>query len=134
MNSILQAPPPRLSVVLPNFNHGAYIARALNALLAQDVLPDEVVVIDDASRDSSAAIIREYSEKHPCIRPIFNSENRGVVRALQQGLGVARGTYVNFAAADDWVMPGFFARSLKLLGEHQQAQMSCADAVLVDGR
>ncbi len=134
MGSLLQAPPPRLSVVLPNFNHGAYVARALNALLAQDVLPDEVFVIDDASSDSSATIIREYSEKHPCIHPIFNSENRGVVRALQQGLGVARGTYVYFAAADDWVTPGFFARSLKLLGEHQQADMACADAILVDGR
>jgi glycosyltransferase involved in cell wall biosynthesis len=133
MESLPQAPPPRLSVVLPNFNHGAYIGRALNALLAQDVLPDEVVVIDDASRDSSAAIIREYSEKHPCIHPIFNSENRGVVGALQQGLAIARGTYVYLAAADDWVTPGFFARSLKLLTEHQQADLACADAILVDG-
>jgi glycosyltransferase involved in cell wall biosynthesis len=134
MEVLMQAPPPRLSVVLPNFNHGAYIGRALNGLLAQDVLPDEVVVIDDASCDSSAAIIREYSEKHPCIRPIFNAETRGVVPALQQGLRVARGTYVYFAAADDWVTPGFFARSLKLLGEYQQADMVCADAALVDGR
>ena len=133
MNSLVQVPPPRLSVVLPNFNHGAYIVRALNALLAQDVLADEVIVIDDASRDSSAAIIRKYSEKHQCIHPIFNSENRGVVGALQQSREVARGTYVYFAAADDWITPGFFARSLKLLTEHQQADIACADAILVDG-
>ena len=134
MESLPQAPPPRLSVVLPNYNHGTYVGRALDALLTQDVLPDEVIVIDDASRDSSASIIRAYSEKHPRIHSIFNSENRGVVEALQQGLRIARGTYVYFAAADDWVAPGFFARSLKLLDEYRQADMACADAILVDGR
>ena len=120
-------------MVLPNYNHGPYVGRALDALLAQDVLPDEVIVIDDASHDSSASIIREYSEKHPRIHSIFNSENRGVVAALRQGLGLARGTYVYFAAADDWVAPGFFARSLKLLDQYRQADMACADAILVDG-
>ena len=47
-----------LSVILPNYNHGALIPRALSALLGQDLLPIEIIVIDDASTDDSPAIIK----------------------------------------------------------------------------
>jgi len=48
-------------------------------------------------------------------------------------LDIARGTYVYFAAADDWVTSDFFARTLQLLREHPRAGLACSDAILVDG-
>src|SRR5881396_1374075 len=121
------------SVILPNCNHAAYIGRALNALLAQEVGPDEIIVIDDASHDTSMAILQDYAAKHPRIRLVVNRENRGVIPVLQQGLEIARGDYVYFGAADDWVMPGFFSLALDFLGAYQQAGLFCADAVAIDG-
>src|SRR6516162_1160491 len=68
----MTAPQPMLSVILPNYNHGTYIARALNSYLTQKTLPDEVIIVDDGSQDSSVEIIRDYSERHACIRPLYN--------------------------------------------------------------
>ncbi len=57
-----------LSVILPNFNHGALIARALSALLSQEPPPMEIIVIDDGSTDDSLTIIRQLAAESPMVR------------------------------------------------------------------
>jgi glycosyltransferase involved in cell wall biosynthesis len=121
-----------LSVILPNFQHGHVIARALDALLAQERTPDEIVVVDDASTDGSLAVIRDAASRSDAIRLLVNETNRGAIAALKRGLDQARGGYIYFAAADDWVMPDFFARGLEMLEANPQAGLFCGDAILVD--
>ena len=116
---------PRLSVVVPNYNHGAFLPTCLNALLNQSVPPFEVIVIDDASTDNSMAVIEEFAARHPNIRAFRNDRNRGVVYNLNLGLELARGEFVFFPAADDEVQAGLFEKSLRLLAEHPQAALSC---------
>lgn len=127
-------PPPTLSAILPNFNHGRYLPRALDALLAQERLADEIIVIDDGSTDDSREIIARYAAQHPSIRPLPNEENVGVIETLTRGLNAARGTYVYFGAADDFVLPGFFASGLAALKAHPDAGMFCGEMILVDGK
>ena len=122
-----------LSVVLPNYNHADLIARALDALLAQDRPPDEIIIIDDGSTDDSVGVIRAYAAKAPAIRILLNPKNCGIVATLQRGLEAARGRYVYFAASDDWVLPGFFALALALLEANPQRGFFCGEAILVDG-
>ena len=55
---------PSLSVILPNYNHSAYLPRALDALLAQTVQPMEMIVIDDCSTDDSLAVAKGWIEKN----------------------------------------------------------------------
>ncbi len=126
-------PSPTLSVVLPNYNHGRLIARALEELLAQSPPPDEIIVIDDASTDDSIAVIERFAARSPSIRCLANEVNRGVIATLARGLAAAQGQFVYFAAADDWVMPGFFALALAALAAHPGLGLFCAEAVLVDG-
>jgi glycosyltransferase involved in cell wall biosynthesis len=116
---------PRLSVVVPNYNHAAFLPACLNALLNQSVPPFEVIVIDDASTDGSGAVIEKFAARHPSVRFVQNDRNRGVVFNLNRGLELAQGEYVFFPAADDEVAPGLFEKSLRLLAENPAAALSC---------
>jgi glycosyltransferase involved in cell wall biosynthesis len=125
---------PVLSVVLPNYNHAAYLPRALDALLSQERQADEIIVVDDCSADGSRDIISHYAAKHPSIRLLANEKNIGVIPTLSRGLDEARGQFVYFGAADDFVQPGFFADAISMLQAHPQAGLFCGDARLVDGK
>jgi glycosyltransferase involved in cell wall biosynthesis len=123
---------PTLSVVLPNYNHGKFIARALEALLAQELTADEIIVVDDGSTDDSRDIIGRFAAKAASIRILVNRQNQGVIPALIRGLEAASGDYVYFAAADDWVMPGFLKLAVGALEAHPQLGLFCGEAVLLD--
>ena len=56
---------PLLSAVVPNYNHGALLPRALGALLAQGRPPDEIVVVDDGSTDDSLNIPAGFAARYP---------------------------------------------------------------------
>ncbi len=124
---------PTLSVVLPNYNHATLISRALAALLHQERAADEIIVIDDGSTDDSLAVIERIAATAPAIRILRNPSNIGVIETLQRGLQEARGTYVYFAASDDWVLPGFFARALGRLEVAPELGLFCGEAALLDG-
>jgi glycosyltransferase involved in cell wall biosynthesis len=125
---------PTLSVVLPNYNHGKFIGRALAALLSQERAADEIIVIDDGSTDDSVAVIERIAATAPAIRLLRNPSNVGVIPTLQRGLEAAHGKYVYFAASDDWVFPGFFALALRRLEARPSAGLFCGEAMLVDGQ
>ena len=125
--------PLTLSVVLPNYNHAKFIGRALAALLGQERAADEIIVIDDGSTDDSVAVIERIAATAPAIRLLRNPNNVGVIPTLQRGLEAARGTYVYFAASDDWVFPGFFALALRRLEADPDMGLFCGEAMLVDG-
>jgi hypothetical protein len=125
---------PILSVILPNYNHADVLPRALDALLAQEFPPDELIILDDGSTDASLSVIENYAARFVSIRVIANPRNLGVIPTLQRGLAEAGGRYVYFAASDDWVWPGFFARAVATLDAHPERGLFCADAVLVDAR
>jgi glycosyltransferase involved in cell wall biosynthesis len=125
---------PVLSVVLPNYNHAAYLPRALDALLSQERQADEIIVVDDCSVDGSRDVVSRYAAKNPSIRLLANEKNIGVISTLSRGLDEARGQFIYFGAADDFVRPGFFADAINMLQAHPQAGLYCGDARLVDGK
>jgi glycosyltransferase involved in cell wall biosynthesis len=124
---------PILSAVLPNYNHAKLIQRALEALYAQELQPDEVIVVDDGSTDDSLAVITAFAERHASLRVLASPTNTGAIAALTRGLAAARGTYVYFAAADDWVMPGFFTMARRMLDRHPDSGLFCGEARIIDG-
>jgi glycosyltransferase involved in cell wall biosynthesis len=123
-----------LSVVLPNYNHAKFISRALSALLSQELAPDEIIVIDDGSTDDSISVINEFASRSSSISVLLNQHNTGVIPTLERGLQAARGRYVYFAAADDWVLPGFFELAVRRLDADDDVGIFCGEAILIDGR
>ena len=124
---------PLLTVVLPNYNHARYLARAVDAIASQERPPDEIIVIDDASTDDSRNILSQCQERYPNLIVLCNEQNGGAQRAMQRGLNAAKGRYVYFAAADDQVLPGFFGRAIGALEAVPTAGLFCAETILLDG-
>src|SRR5258708_4948524 len=104
-----------LSVILPSYNHAAYLGAALAGLLAQARPADEILLIDDASTDDSLAVAEGYAARYPQITVVRNPRNLGCVANLNRGLAMARGEFVYCGAADDVTYPKLFESGLALL-------------------
>lgn len=112
---------PRVSVVIPNYNHARLLPRCLDALLNQSILPEEILVLDDASTDDSLEVLKAYARRSPILKVHRNERNLGVVPTMNRGLALAACDYVCFPAADDEVLPGLFEHALPLLAAHPRA-------------
>lgn len=121
-----------LSVILPNFNHGAVIARALRALLSQTPAAKEIIVVDDGSTDGSVAVVEALQRQYPSIRLIRNETNQGIIASVKTALDAASGEYLLFAASDDFVLPGLFSHALEGLTAYPDAAFFCASVALLD--
>ena len=91
----------RVSTIIPVFNGAAFLADALESVRAQDVAPDEIVVVDDGSTDGSA----EIASRHPGVRVVAHDTNRGLPAARNTGLAAAVGDVIAFLDADDLWAP-----------------------------
>jgi glycosyltransferase involved in cell wall biosynthesis len=91
---------PLISVIIPVYNAERYLAEAVESVLAQTYRPLEVIVIDDGSTDSSAAIIKKYA----LLVTYFYQPNAGSSAARNRGVRFSKGEYLAFLDADDlWV-------------------------------
>ena len=99
---------PIISVIVPMHNVAPYLHRCLKSIENQTLAGLEVIMIDDASTDNSAAIAMEYAEKHPFWHVIIFSENKGISAVRNVGVSRATGEYIGFVDADDWAAPTMF--------------------------
>lgn len=98
----MQNQAPSFSVVIPVYNAEKYLHRGLDSLLAQTCADWEAVCIDDGSTDGSAAVLGEYAARDARFR-VLRQENSGVSVARNRGIMEARGEWVTFLDADDWL-------------------------------
>lgn len=112
---------PRISAIIPNYNHAKYLPRSVGSYLNQPLLPYEIIVVDDASTDNSLEVLEDMASKNPIIRIIRNQKNLGMNPTMNRGLEEARGDYVLYTSADDEVRPGVFLHATNLFREHPQA-------------
>lgn len=93
---------PRLSVVVPFYNVGDYIADCLDSIARQTFTDFEAILVDDGSLDQSAALAKEFCEADRRFR-IVSQENQGLGPARNTGLLHAQGEYITFVDSDDLV-------------------------------
>lgn len=96
--------PPLVTVVCLCYNHAKYVEAALNSIIQQTYPLIEVVAVDDASSDQSAAVIEAFASAYPHIKVLLNTSRQGNCRSFNEALGQTSGKYVIDLAADD-VMP-----------------------------
>jgi glycosyltransferase involved in cell wall biosynthesis len=98
---------PTFSIVVPCYNYGPFLTQAIESVLVQARDDVEVIVVDDASTDDSAAIAKSFG---PPVRVIELSVNSGPGAAWGVGIGASRGSLLCKLDADDWQLPGFLDR------------------------
>ena len=93
---------PKISVIVPVYKAEKYLHRCVDSILAQTFTDFELLLINDGSPDNSGAICDEYARKDSRIN-VFHKENGGVSSARNFGLDKAKGEYITFCDADDYV-------------------------------
>lgn len=106
---------PRVSVVVPCYNYGRFLPECVGGILAQEGVDVDVMVVDDASPDGSAAVARSLAAADSRVRVIEHATNRGHIATYNEGLAAVDGDYVVLLSADDVLTPGSLARSAALL-------------------
>lgn len=95
-----------VSVIIASFRQPQFLRRAISSVLTQDHQDLELIVVDDASGDSSLAIALEAQATDPRVRVLARRENGGLGRARNTGIAAARGTHLTFLDSDDYLLPG----------------------------
>lgn len=96
-----------LSFIVPVYNAEAYLNECLDSLLNQDIPSEEyeVICVNDGSTDGSRGILEAFGARYPNLI-LINQANSGVSTARNRGMKAARGTFLWFVDADDFILPG----------------------------
>lgn len=107
---------PKVSVILPVYNAGNFLAQAIDSLLVQTFSDIEVIIINDASSDVSWSIIQSYQD--PRIIKICHKNNLGLIASLNEGLAHSKGDFVARMDNDDISMPERLERQVEFMECH----------------
>ena len=114
-----------VSIIIPVYNAEAWIQRCLESVLAQSYPRIEVITVCDGASDGSEDILRAFQARDPRVRLICQS-NQGVSAARNHGLSLARGDWICFIDADDYVHPDYVKTMLEAAHAYQ------ADSVAIN--
>ena len=124
--------PPRVSMVMPVHNGARWLAEAIASVLAQDFVDFELILVDDASRDESPAIMSDAAERDPRVRLLRLDTNVGLPAALNHGFAAARGELHSWTSDDNLLRPEMLGRLVATLDAHGDADVVHADFMLID--
>jgi glycosyltransferase involved in cell wall biosynthesis len=124
---------PLVSVIIPCWNAEAGIERALSSVLDERSVPLECIVVDDASTDGTASIVKRIAARDPRVVLVELPENEGVSNARNRALELARGEWLVFVDADDRLVPGAIA-TLVDTARRTDALAVIGQRVWVDGK
>src|SRR5215469_10447854 len=102
-----------ISVIIPLYNRRDEIGRAIASALGQSRAPDEVIVVDDASRDGSAETVAALGDNR--IRLMRHERNRGAAAARNTGIAAAQGDWIALLDSDDEWEPEKLAQQVEML-------------------
>ena len=105
----------KLSVIIPVYNAEKYIVECLDSIYNQNLNNDEfeVIIVNDGSKDHSQQVIEDYLQK-TSNAILLNQQNQGVSQARNNGLSIAKGEYVIFIDSDDFLIPNYLDKLLKI--------------------
>jgi GT2 family glycosyltransferase len=119
---------PSVTVVVPNYNHAAYLDQCLDSIGAQSRQPDRVIIVDDASTDDSLRVIDRFIRQNPTWQLIRNDVNSGVVYGQNVALAATDTGWISYLGADDVLHPRYIEQVVALAESSPSAGLICACA------
>ena len=107
-----------VSVIMPTFNCGKFIAKSIDSVIAQTVTDWEICIVDDCSTDNTREVLQPYLEKYPNIRYTRLEKNGGPAVARTEALRRATGKYVAFLDSDDLWTPDKLEKQIAFMEDN----------------
>ena len=126
----------KLSIIVPVYNmvSGNKLTFCMDSLLSQKLDDYEIIAVDDCSTDNSLDVLRSYEERNPeKVNVIQSPVNKHQGGAKNLGIKAAKGEWITFIDADDWISPDMYDRMLKK-AEETGADMVGCNLTLVDSQ
>lgn len=125
---------PKVSVVLPNYNHARFLGQRLQSVVDQTFEDFELIFLDDASTDTSLEVFEKYSSD-PRIRSVLNQENSGSPFVQwNRGIDQASGDYIWIAESDDYAEPNFLETLVAAMDDNPSAGIAYVPSWIVSER
>lgn len=121
-----------ISIVLPVYNGEKYLRESIDSVLAQTYKNWELLIVDDCSTDSSAAIAKEYASKDRRIYYYRNENNLRLPRNLNKGFRLAKGVYLTWTSDDNKFKPTALEKMYDALKNNQNAQFVFASCRVIN--
>ncbi len=121
-----------ISIVLPVYNGEKYLRESIDSVLAQTYKNWELLIVDDCSTDSSAAIAKEYASKDRRIYYYRNENNLRLPRNLNKGFRLAKGDYLTWTSDDNKFKPTALEKMYDALKNNQNAQFVFASCRVIN--
>jgi glycosyltransferase involved in cell wall biosynthesis len=127
----MTSPPPKVSVIIPNYNHDRFLAKRIQTILDQTFQDFEIIYLDDASTDNSDAVLAPFL---PHITHVIKNEvNSGIpFKQWNKGAHLAKGEYLWIAESDDYADKHFLEQLVTLLDRHPNVGVAYCQSWGVD--
>jgi len=128
---------PRVSVIVPSYNHEKFLRQRIDSILGQTYRDFELIILDDASTDHSPQLLeellRQEERRHPRIQLLLAERNsQSVFKQWNSGIALARGEYIWIAESDDYANPRFLETLVPVLEAHPRVGLVKCRSTTVD--
>jgi glycosyltransferase involved in cell wall biosynthesis len=119
---------------MPVYNGANYLRAAIESILAQTFTDFELIICDNASKDETEAIAREYAARDPRVRYHRNERNIGPSANYNLTFELSRGQYFKWAAHDDVLEPTYLEETVRVMDQDAEVVLAYTDVELIDGQ
>lgn len=124
---------PKVSVIIPNYNHAAYLKQRIDSVLNQTYQDLELIILDDCSTDNSKDIIEQYRNDTRVSDIVYNTENSGsTFKQWDKGINLSGGEYIWIAESDDWCELNFLQTIMNGLERKDDAVFGYCQSFCID--
>jgi glycosyltransferase involved in cell wall biosynthesis len=123
---------PVVSIIVPCYNASKFARQSVESILRQSFEDFELILVEDASKDNTAEVLRDLAGRDSRIRLFIHNKNLGVSRSRNDGLRAARGDYIAFCDADDVWKPEKLKFQIELLSRNPSYNITYCNSQIID--
>ena len=121
-----------ITVIITALNERQYISEAIQSVLEQNRLPNEILVIDAGSSDGTKSIIQSYSNYNDIVKPVYLEESVNIPEMRNIGLKKAQGDFITFLDGDDRFRQEKLSKEIETIRSHPDAKVAFSNVAYVD--
>jgi glycosyltransferase involved in cell wall biosynthesis len=123
---------PSIDVIVPCYNYGHFLRTCVESALNQEGIETRVLILDDSSQDNTGEVAEQLAQDNTRVTVIRHAANRGHIATYNEGIEWCSADYLLLLSADDYVLPGAFARAVALMDSRPEVGFTFGAALLLD--